>query len=399
MPIFSVSDVTSYIKGLFEEDFRLQDLWLMGEVSNPSRASSGHLYFTLKDDSAQMRCLMWRSQVVSLPRLPTHGEAVVVHGRVSVYESQGAYQLYVDTLEATGVGALHARFEALKAELRDEGLFDRARPLPAFPRHIGVVTSPQAAAWRDVLTCLDRRWPLAQVTLAPSLVQGVDAPAMLASALRALNAVPDLDLILLVRGGGSLEDLWAFNDETVARAIWDCRVPVVSGVGHETDFTIADFVADLRAPTPTAAAELVTPDRRTLRRQLEDATLALESVFEGLLSDKSEALDRLEARLARLSPERQLAEHRRRVADLVRQASQSVRHSVALARAQTDGHAARLTALDPRAVLGRGYAIVTDPASGQVIHSPRQVRPGQPLQVQVEDGAFETTVGRQRKLF
>ncbi|MCW5851267.1 MAG: exodeoxyribonuclease VII large subunit [Anaerolineae bacterium] len=399
MPIFSVSDVTSYIKALFEEDFRLQDLWLSGEVSNPSRASSGHLYFTLKDDNAQMRCMMWRQQVVSLPRLPAHGEAVVVHGRVSVYPTQGHYQLYVDAVQFTGVGALHARFEALKAALRDEGLFDRARPLPPFPRHIGVVTSPQAAAWRDVLTCLDRRWPLAQVTLAPSLVQGVDAPAMLASALRALNMLPDLDLILLVRGGGSLEDLWAFNDEAVARAIWDCRVPVVSGVGHETDFTIADFVADLRAPTPTAAAELVTPDRRALHRQVEDTTLVLESVFEGLLSDKAEALDRLEGRLARLSPERQLAEHRRRVADLVRQAGQSVRHSVALARAQTDGRAARLAALDPRAVLRRGYAIVTDSTSGQVIHSPRQVRPGQPLQVQVEDGAFETTVGRQRKLF
>ncbi len=399
MPIFSVSEVNSYIKALFDEDFRLQDLSLSGEVSNPSRASSGHFYFTLKDDSAQIKCVMWRSQVLGLARLPAHGEAVIVHGRVSVYESQGAYQLYADAIESAGVGALHARFEALKAELRDAGLFERARPLPPFPRHIGVVTSPQAAAWRDVLTCLDRRWPLAQVTLAPSLVQGVDAPSRLASALRALSALPDLDLILLVRGGGSLEDLWAFNDEVVARAIWDCRVPVVSGVGHETDFTIADFVADLRAPTPTAAAELVTPDRRGLRRQLEDAAVALDSVFESLLADKAEALARLDGRLARLSPQRQLDDQRRRVADLVRQAGQSVRHQVALARAQTDGQAARLAALDPQAVLRRGYAIVTDPATGQVVHLTRQVRPGQPLQVQVEDGAFETTVGRQRKLF
>ncbi len=397
-PILSVSDLSEYLRALFEEDFRLQDLWLRAEVSNLSRSSNGHLFFTLKDDAAQLRCVMWRAQVQQLDRLPVHGEEVIVHGRVNVYPASGQYQLYVDALQPTGLGALHAEFEALRDRLRDAGLFDRARRLPRFPRHIGIVTSPQAAAYRDVLTALERRWPLCRVTLAPSLVQGIDAPARIAAALGRLNSLPDVDVILLVRGGGSLEDLWAFNDEVVARAIWASRVPVVCGVGHETDTTIADFVADLRAPTPTAAAEMATPDRVALARHLSALLDGLETVMGGALADRREGLDWLQRRLDHLSPARQIAEHRRRTFDLQRRAHQTMQHRLTLAQARLAGQASRLIALDPYAVLSRGYAIVTDADTGAVVSSSRQVRAGRGLRVRVADGEFDATAGRQRRL-
>ena len=397
-PILTIGELTSYIRVLFEEDFRLQDLWLTGEVSNLSRSAAGHLFFTLKDDQSQIRCVMWRSQVTRLDRLPAHGEALVAHGRIGVYEVSGAYQLYVDELQFAGVGALHAQFEALRDRLRAEGLFDRSRPLPRVPRHIGVVTSPQAAAWRDVLTTLGRRWPGLQVTLAPTLVQGVDAPGGICAALAALNQVADLEAILVVRGGGSLEDLWAFNDESVARAIWECRVPVVSGVGHETDFTITDFVADVRAPTPTAAAELATPDRREWAQRALDLTDRLGAAIEATLDEKGTDLARVTARLERLSPQRQIDERRRRLADLDRRARQALTHRLALARAETAGQAARLATLDPRATLRRGYAIVVDADTGEVVRTVREARAGRGLRVHVADGSFETTVGRQRRL-
>jgi exodeoxyribonuclease VII large subunit len=400
MPIFSVTEVTGYIRDLFEEDFRLQDVWLSGEVSNVSRPPSGHVYFTLKDDGAQIKCVMWKSQARWLDRLPAPGEAVITHGRISVYEPAGAYQLYVDALQTAGLGALHAQVEALRERLRAEGLFDdeRKRPLPVYPQHIGVVTSPQAAAWQDVLTTLARRWPAARVTLAPTLVQGVDAPPQIVAALHQLGALPDVDVILLVRGGGSLEDLWAFNDESVARAVVGCPVPVVCGVGHETDFTIADFAADLRAPTPTAAAELATPDRRELRRQVVDAVDLLNAALEALVLDRRSNLAHIDSHLRRLSPQRKLAEDRRQVEELARRAARTMAHRLALTRAESEGQAARLATLDPRATLRRGYAIVTDPTTGGVVSQTQQAKVGQPLSVQVADGSFDVTVGRQRRL-
>jgi exodeoxyribonuclease VII large subunit len=252
----------------------LQDLWLEGEVSNWKHAPSGHIYFTLKDEAASIRCAMWRSNIQRAAYLPAgDGEAVLAHGYVSVYEPQGVYQFYVDDVQPVGLGSLYARFEQLKARLQAEGLFDadRKRSLPHFPRRIGVVTSPSGAVLRDILNVLRRRYPLAEVIVAPTLVQGPEAPAQIVRALERVGQVPGVDVIILARGGGSLEDLWAFNDEAVARAIVAAPVPVVSGVGHETDFTIADFAADLRAPTSSAAAELVTPDRAALRQQVERA--------------------------------------------------------------------------------------------------------------------------------
>ncbi|MFN8496899.1 MAG: exodeoxyribonuclease VII large subunit [Anaerolineae bacterium] len=398
--IFSVAAVTGYIKELLEADFGLQDVWLTGEVSNLSRSAAGHVYFTLKDDAAQIKCVIWRSQMRLLDRVPAHGEAVVVHGRITVYPAGGQYQVSVDALQAAGQGVLHAQFEALRDLLQAEGLFavERKRALPDFPRHIGVVTSPQAAAWRDVQTTLARRWPMVRVTLAPTLVQGADAPPAIVAALARLNAVPDVEVILLVRGGGSLEDLWAFNEETVARAVAASRIPVVTGVGHETDFTIVDFVSDVRAATPTAAAELATPDRAELRRRVADARDALDAAAEDTLRGWRLALDHQTRHLDRLSPQARIDGGRARLAELARRAAGVMAHRVALARAETQGQAGRLAALDPKATLRRGYAIVADAETDAVVTETRQARVGRGLRVHVADGAFEVTVGRQRRL-
>ena len=247
--VYSVSEINRHVRALLEEDLLLQEVWVSGEVSNLSRPASGHLYFTLKDSQAALRCVMWRPDVLRLRPLPREGEALEVHGQVSVYEAGGQYQLYADEIRRGGEGALYQEFLQLKERLEAEGLFSpqRKRQLPAWPRRIGVVTSPDAAAWQDVLTVLGRRAPPLEVILAPTAVQGSEAPAGIVRALRAVNRAAHPDVILLVRGGGSIEDLQAFNQEAVARAIAASPAPVISGVGHETDVTIADFVADVRA--------------------------------------------------------------------------------------------------------------------------------------------------------
>jgi Exodeoxyribonuclease VII large subunit (EC 3.1.11.6) len=262
------------------------DVWVEGEVSNFRQVASGHCYFTLKDAGAELRCVMWRDRARGMRALPNNGDSVLAHGRVGVYEQRGDLQLYVDALEPLGLGWLYQEYERLKARLEAEGLFaaERKRPLPRFPRRIGVVTSPDAAALRDILNILSRRYPLAEVVLAPTLVQGEEAPPQIIAALRALNAREDIDVILLARGGGSLEELWAFNDERVARAVAASRIPVVCGVGHETDFSLADFAADRRAPTPSAAAELATPDRAELAQQVRTLRARLVRALEADLA-------------------------------------------------------------------------------------------------------------------
>ncbi|MGC9334026.1 MAG: exodeoxyribonuclease VII large subunit [Anaerolineae bacterium] len=384
------------MKELLESDAELQDVWLEGEVSNLTQSTAGHLYFTLKDSGAALNCVMWRSVAWQLDWQPRHGEAVVAHGRVSVYPARGLYQLYIDRLRAAGLGDLHARFEELRDRLRAEGLFDveRKQPCPPFPRVLGIATSPQAAALRDVLHVLARRYPLVEVLLAPTLVQGEQAPAQIVSALQALDAHDDVDLILLVRGGGSLEELWAFNDERVARAIAACRHPVVSGVGHETDFTIADFVADLRAPTPSAAAELAVPDQDELRQHLHVWEARLGANMERHLRQAREALAQQQRDLQRLSPQARIDTNRQRVDDLSRRASRALEHGLALGRSSVAGFHARLLALSPHATLQRGYAIVRREESGAVVRSIRQVRTGDRLAIQVQDGEFSAITGK-----
>jgi exodeoxyribonuclease VII large subunit len=310
---------------------------------------------------------------------------------VSVYETRGTYQLYVDSVQSKGRGDLHAQFELLKARLEVEGLFapERKRSLPEFPHRIGLVTSPTGAAIRDICNILSRRWPLIDVILAPTQVQGDDAPPQIVAALDALYRRDDLDLIIVARGGGSLEDLWAFNDERVARKMADSPMPVVSGVGHETDFTIADFVADLRAPTPSAAAELTTPDRVELLAQLASLRARLASALADDLRARRVSLESQTRALSHLSPQVQLANFRQRVDDLTAQAALSMTHLLQLRRERLAGTVARLDALNPLAVLQRGYAVVR--RDGQLVRSVTQVSSGDQLSVHVADGEFDAT--------
>ncbi len=400
MRVFTVSQVTRYIKEMLDSELPLQDLWLEGEVSNYTRSAAGHVYFTLKDETAQIRCVMWRSVADQQTYLPNHGEAVLAHGHISVYEAQGAYQFYVDLVQPAGLGPLHAAFEALKAKLQQEGLFapERKRPLPAFPRVIGVVTSPQAAALRDILRVLGQRYPLAEVILAPTLVQGAEAPAQIVAALEALNARDDVDVIILARGGGSLEELWAFNDENVARAVAASRIPVVVGVGHETDYTMADFAADVRAPTPTAAAATAVPDRRELLAGVQRFRSRLASLMIRRLDDERRHLMYQMTALSRHSPQQQLANYRQRVDDLLGVALTHVNHRLRVERERLRGYSLQLQSLNPVATLARGYAIVRHGETGRVVTRVRQVRSGDPIDVQVSDGEFGATVGRQRRL-
>jgi exodeoxyribonuclease VII large subunit len=388
--VLSVSDLTRRVRELLDTDYRLQDVWVRGETSNVSRPASGHLYFTLKDAQASLRCVMWRPDAARLLSPARDGEAVEVHGRVSVYETAGQYQLYADALRPAGEGALYQQFLRLKAQLEAEGLFaaERKRPLPPWPARIGLVTSPSGAALRDVVHVLRRRFPLAEVTLAPTPVQGEDAPAGVVAALEALNRRVHPDVILLVRGGGSIEDLAAFNDEGVARAIAASQAPVVSGVGHETDFTIADFVADRRAPTPSAAAEIVTPDVTVLSENLHLARARLaESLAERVRSQRW-ALDGRQFKLRLASPRAQVAGARQRLDDLSARAQAAIGAGVKLRRADVGGLAQTLRAVGPAAVLERGYAVVRLAIDGQVIRSRSQASPGSALEVRVADGVF-----------
>jgi len=387
---YTVSQLTAHIGRLIDRDTALSDLWLEGEVSNFTQASSGHCYFTLKDGGAQIRCVMWRSDARRQSYLPSDGDQVLGHGRVGVYEVRGVYQLYVDQIRPAGVGDLYRQFERLKARLEKEGLFapERKRPLPRFPRRIGVVTSPGAAALRDIVNVLRRRFSLATLLLSPTLVQGDAAPAQIVDALEALNARNDVDVILVARGGGSLEELWAFNDERVARAVAGSRIPVICGVGHETDFSLADFAADKRAPTPSSAAELAVPDQAELRAQVETWSDDLARTLLARIDQRRWRLnDQLRA-LRHLSPSSQMTQARQRIDDLVARAEQAVRQEIRLRRERLDGLHGRLRGLSPEGTLQRGFAIVSGREDGALVRSVAQVSSGDLLRIRVADGEF-----------
>lgn len=390
---WSVTLLTRHIRQLLENDYVLRDVWVQGEVSNFGRPSSGHLYFTLKDATAAVRCVMWRNDAQRLRVFPRDGDAVEVHGSIGLYELNGVYQLYVDQIRPTGEGLLYREFLLLKDRLEAEGLFDpqRKRPVPRMPSCIGIVTSPTGAALQDILNTLSRRCPLARVVIAPTPVQGEEAPPQIVNALVNLERVASPDVILLARGGGSIEDLWAFNDERVARAIAGCSVPVICGVGHETDFTIADFAADLRAPTPTAAAEQAAIDQSELRAALNDSTRRLERAMEERLQSPLWRLEELSRRLQSLSPRSRIRTGRQQLDELTRRAKSALSHRLLLQRARLTSLEQGLSALNPQAVLKRGYAIVTLPA-GMVVRSVEQVHSGDQLCVQVMDGKFGARV-------
>jgi exodeoxyribonuclease VII large subunit len=392
-PRWTVTDLTRYLRQLLEADASLQGVWVQGEISNLSRPSSGHVYFTLKDSGAALRCVMWRNDAARLRFAPQDGMAIEAHGSVSIYEAGGQYQLYADVLRPLGEGALYQEFLRLKALLEAEGLFDpiRKRPIPEFPRRIGIVTSPTGAALRDMLNTLRRRLPLAEVILAPTPVQGDEAPPAIVAALRSLNRVATPDVILLARGGGSIEDLWAFNDERVVHAVVESAAPVITGVGHETDFTLADFAADLRAPTPTAAAELATPITvLDLKANLAEIGRVLVSGTAAIIQRQRESAAWLDSRLRLSSPVRRLQTERQRLDELARRGNAAQAHRLELAAEKQRGLESRLLALNPLAVLGRGYAVVTK--GKKVVSSTAQVQAGDALRVRVRDGEFDARV-------
>jgi exodeoxyribonuclease VII large subunit len=398
LPLFqpsswSVTNITRYLRDLLESDHNLQDLWVQGEVSNFSRPSSGHLYFTIKDNNASLRCVMWRNAAVRQTFIPSDGDAVEVHGSISVYEVAGQYQLYADAIRPTGEGLLYQEFLRLKARLEAEGLFDsaRKRPIPKWPRQIGIVTSPTGAALRDMLNTLHRRYPLVEVILAPTPVQGDEAPSGIVGAIQALNEFIHPDVILVARGGGSIEDLWAFNDERVARVIAASAAPIITGVGHETDFTIADFAADVRAPTPTAAAELATPNRDDLLAVLSDLTRRISRTTLAALSTRRWELSDVHNRLQLRSPQARLRTDRQRLDELSHRAEVALRYGLQLQRTRLSGFDQQLASLNPLAVLGRGFAVIVQP-DGKVIRSVTQVQPGDPLTARVSDGQFGVQV-------
>jgi exodeoxyribonuclease VII large subunit len=393
LPLWSVTDLTRYLRDLLESDEILQDLWVQGEISNLSRPGSGHLYFTLKDSTSALKCVMWRNAAARLPFVPRDGQAVEVHGNISLYEAAGQYQLYADLIRPAGEGALFQEFLRLKARLEAEGLFnpERKRPIPRWPQRIGVVTSPTGAAVRDILDTIRRRYPLVEVILAPTAVQGDEAPTGIIAALKSLNERIHPDVILLARGGGSIEDLWAFNDERVARAIAASVAPVISGVGHETDFTIADFVSDLRAPTPTAAAERATPNRADLGIAVNDVRSRILRAIQTRLFSGRTSLERAQGNLTLRSPIRRILSDQQRLDEFWRHISTLLAHRLSLQRARISMMDKSLSTLNPHSILQRGYALVIQP-DGSLVRSIQQVQPGNELKVQVSDGSFPVQV-------
>ena len=391
--VWTVGELTRYIRELFELDYRLKDVEVSGEISNFTRAASGHLYFTLKDGAAQIKCVMWRSQAERLRFRPSEGDAVVARGRISVYEAGGVYQLYADRLQPAGRGDLAAAFERLKSALESEGLFDaeRKRPIPRLPRKIGIVTSADAAALRDILTVLQRRNPFVTVLIAPTLVQGELAPSQIVRALSWLDTRDDIDTIILARGGGSIEDLWAFNDERVARAVFAARHPIISGVGHETDFTIADFVADLRAPTPSAAAELAVPDLSDIGTVLVQFQTMLAANAQAAVDSRRAALRNRAQLLGLLSPRRVVESDRQQIDGLTGRLGRATRRQLDRHRSRLAIARTGLLAVSPQATLARGFAIVRD-AEGRVIRSVNQIRPAAAIAIQLQDGVIDARV-------
>jgi exodeoxyribonuclease VII large subunit len=385
---WTVTELTRHVRTRLDSDEALQDVWIQGELSNVSRPASGHVYFTLKDASAALRCVIWRTEARRIKARLQDGEAVDAHGHISVFEAGGQYQLYVDDLRSMGEGTLFQEFVRLKAALEADGIFDPARklPIPALPHLIGIVTSPTGAALRDVLDTLRRRLPLAEAVLSPSPVQGAEAPTSLVTAVRAAQR-QNPDVILLVRGGGSIEDLWAFNDPALARTVAASPVPIICGVGHETDFTLCDFAAALRAPTPTAAAELATP---VTIGDLRDSVTALQgrlvsALHDVLLTGRS-LIQSLAYTLGLLSPARRLESERQRHDELSRRVSLALTHDLGLRTVALRGLMQRVNALSPAAVLERGFAIVSRTSDGRLVTKVAQASGH--MQVRVSDGEF-----------
>ena len=376
----------------------LGTLWVEGEISNLARPASGHWYFSLKDRDAQIRCAMFRQRNVLSRFAPREGQLVVAFGRVSLYEPRGDYQLLVELMEDAGVGALQRAFDELKARLAAEGLFapERKRALPTAPRRIGVITSPTGAAIRDIVQVLRRRCPAAQILIYPSPVQGAAAAAALIAAVELAGARAEVDVLILARGGGSIEDLWAFNDERLARAILASPIPIVTGIGHEIDFTIADFVADLRAPTPSAAAQLVAPDAAVWRQRLEQLLARFTAAARRALRSEQLRLEALTRRLQQSHPGARLQQHSQRLDELEARLRLSLRARIAAGTARLESAARALQAVSPLATLERGFAVVTRASDGALITDATQLAVGEAFDARLAHGSLRATVTGRR---
>jgi exodeoxyribonuclease VII large subunit len=391
--VFSIGDLTRAVKGLLEDAF-CDGVWVAGEVSNLKRHTSGHWYLTLKDKDSQLPTVIYRGVNLRLKFDLRDGLEVIARGRLSVYLPRGEYQLQVEEVQPRGVGPLELAFRQLKEKLSRLGYFEpgRKRPLPPFPRRVALVTSPTGAAVRDMLETLGRRWPLAEVWVHPAAVQGDGAAESIAAAVRRLNTLDGIDVIVLGRGGGSLEDLWAFNEEAVARAVFESRIPVVSGVGHETDLVISDMVADLRALTPTDAAARVVPDQRKVLEWLQDVDGRLRDRLLRRLDAARARLDDLAGRRVLRLPLERLHERERRLDEWGERLQRAARQRLALLRERLEAQAGRLETLSPLNVLARGYSLTRTEADRRVVRTPDQVRPGDRLLTLVQHGRITSRV-------
>lgn len=387
--VLSVSELNRMAREVLEQSFPL--FWVSGEISNLTRAASGHWYFSLKDQGAQVRCVMFRGRNSYLDWIPREGDKVEARAVVTLYEARGDFQLTIEFLQRAGLGSLFEAYEQLKAKLAAEGLFasEHKLAIPAHPATVGVVTSADAAALRDVLTTLRRRMPAVKVIIYPTPVQGKTAAPLIAQAIRRADERAECDVLIVCRGGGSIEDLWPFNEEVVARAIHACRLPVISAVGHETDFTIADFVADHRAATPTAAAELTSPDRQALLRSVQQSGLRLQRVMQNRIQQRQQQLDYLNRRL--LSPMQQLAHRRHHLEQLQLRLQHAMARQLQRRQQQWQGLQQSLAHLNPRAVLQRGYALV-EKINGELVQDSTQLQAGDQVRLTLGKGSADAEI-------
>lgn len=397
--VLTVDRLTLYLKAVLEEDPILSDVWVRGEVTNFHRSAAGHCYFTLSNDGSQLRCALFRNSQRGLLAMPQNGDEVLAHGRISIYESSGQYQLYVDNVAPEGSGILQLQFEELRQKLESDGLFavERKRPLPELPSTIGVVTSAQGAVWHDICNVVSRRFPLVHLILASSAVQGVNAPQELVAGLQALIDRGRCDVIIIARGGGSAEDLACFNDETLARAIYASPVPIVSAVGHETDVSISDLVADVRAPTPSAAAEMCVPNRRVLLSDIAFQTSLARDIVVARLRTGRHELNFATSPLSRCSPALRLGRYRQDIDSLTEQGHERIKTTVAESRSTVAARRQLARLLDPRDVLRRGYAIVSDSdgPTGKRITSRAIARGSERVHLTFRDGSVGAKIEKE----
>lgn len=387
--VLSVSQLNRYIKMNFDADENLANIFISGEISNfTNHYRTGHLYFTLKDDSAAVRAVMFNSSAKRLKFMPEDGMKVIARGRVSVYEASGQYQLYVDDMQPDGVGALNLAYEQLKEKLQKEGLFSELhkKPLPPYPEKVGVITSPTGAAVRDIINVLGRRFPYAEIVFCPVLVQGEGAHLQLTDAVNLFNSERAADVIIIGRGGGSIEDLWEFNDEGLARAVYNSDIPVISAVGHETDFTICDFVADMRAPTPSAAAELAVPDANELQYALSALKNRMFLNVSSGIADRRSRLEYLTSNGALKSPDEMLSNRSQRLDTAFSKMLSSYENRIGGKKVEFISAATALSKLDPMSVLMRGFAFVSD-KSGKNVYSSQALAKGDKINVRFHDGS------------